>query len=142
MEKAREFQKKICFTDYYSKAFDYVDHNKLWQVLKEMGVPDHLIYLLIFLPAIKITGRNINNLRYADDTTLMAESEEEVKNFLMKVKEESPKKWSEAQPQKTKNMATVPITSWQTEGEDMEAVTDFTFLGSIITADACFLGGK
>ena len=144
MEKARKFQKNIyfCFVD-YAKAFDCVDHNKLWKILKEMGIPDHLTCLLRNLYAgqeatvrtghettdwfqrgkgirqgcilspclfnlypeyimrnaglekvqagIKIAGRNINNLRYADDTTLMAESEEELKNILMKVKEESEK---------------------------------------------------
>ena len=140
MEKAREFQKSIyfCFID-YAKAFDCVDHNKLWKILEEMGIPDHLICLLTNLYAgqeatvrtghgttdcfqigkgahkgcilsrclfnlyaeyimrnagleeaqagIKIAGRNINHLRYADDTTLMAESEEELKRLLMKVKE-------------------------------------------------------
>ena len=139
MEKAREFQKNIyfCFID-YAKAFDCVDHNKLWKILQEMGVPDHLTCLLRNLYAdqeatvrtghrttewfqigkgvrqgyilspcflnfyaeyimrnagleepqagIKIAGRNINNLRYADDTTLMAESEEELKSLLIKVK--------------------------------------------------------
>src|SRR5574339_350517 len=144
MEKAREFQKNIyfCFIDYV-KAFDYVDHNKLWKILKEMGIPKHLTCLLRNLYAgqeatvrtrhgttdwsqigkgvrqgcilspclfnvyaeyimrntgleeaqagIKIAGRNINNLRYADDTALMAESEEELKSLLMKVKEESKK---------------------------------------------------
>ena len=144
MEKAREFQKKIyfCFID-YAKAFDCVDHNKLWKILEEMGIPDHLICLLRNLYAgqeatvrtghgttdwfqigkgvcqvcilspclfnfyaeyivrnagleetqagIKIARRNINHLRYADDTTLMAESEEELKSLLMKVKEESEK---------------------------------------------------
>ena len=144
MEKAREFQKNIyfCFID-YAKAFDYVDHNKLWKILKEMGIPDHLTCLLRNLYAgqeatvrtghgttdwfqigkgvrqsyilspclfnfyteyimrntrleeaqagIKIARRNINNLKYADDTTLMAESEEELKSLLMKVKEESEK---------------------------------------------------
>jgi len=144
MEKAREFQKHIyfCFID-YAKAFDCVDHNKLWEILKEMGIPDHLICLLknlyagqeatvrtghgttdwfqigkgvcqgcILVPClfnlyaeyimrnagleetqagIKIAGRNLNNLRYADDTTLMAESEEELKSLLMKVKVESEK---------------------------------------------------
>ena len=84
---------------------------------------------------IKIAGRNINNLRYADDTTLMAESEEELKNLVMRVKEESAKNGLKLNIKKTKIMATGPITSWQIEGEDMEAVTDFTFLGSIITAD-------
>ena len=139
-ETAREFQKNIyCFID-YAKAFDCVDHNKLWKILQEMGIPDHLTYLLRHLYAgqeatvrtghgtmdwfqigkevhqgcilspclfnlyaeyimknaemdeaqagIRIGGRNINNLRYADDTTLMAESEEELKILLMKVKEE------------------------------------------------------
>ena len=144
MKKERKFQKNIyfCFID-YTKAFDCVDHNKLWKILKEMGIPDHLICLLGNLYAcqeatvrtghgttdwfqigkevhegcilspylfnlyaeyimrnpdldeaqggIKIAGRNINNLRYADDTTLMAESEKELKSLLMKVKEESKK---------------------------------------------------
>ena len=143
MEKAREFRKNIyfCFID-YAKAFDCVDHNKLWKMLREMGIPEHLTCLLRNLYAgqeatvrighetdwfqigsgvrqgcilspcsfnfyaeyimrnagleetqarIKITRRNINNLRYADDTTLMAESEEEIKSLLMKVKEESKK---------------------------------------------------
>ena len=150
MEKAREFQKNIyfCFID-YAKASDCVDHNKLWKILQEMGIPDHLISLLRNLYAgqegtvrtghgttdqfqrgkgvrqgcilssclfnlyaeysmrnagleetqagIKIAGRNINNLRYADDTTLMVESEEERKSLLMKVKEESGKSWLKAQ---------------------------------------------
>ena len=144
MEKAREFQKNVyfCFID-YAKAFDSVDHNKLWKILKEMGISDHLTCLLrnlyggqeapvrtghgttdwfqigegvrqgcILSPClfnlyaeyimrnarleeaqagIKIAGRNINNLRYADDITLMAESEEDLKSLLMKVKEESEK---------------------------------------------------
>ena len=135
MEKAREFQKNIyfCFID-YAQAFDLVDHNKLWKILKEMGIPDHLTCLMRNLYAgqeatewfqigkgvrqgcilspclfnfyaeyirrhaeleeaqagIKIAGRNINNLRYADDTTLMAESEEELKSLFLKVKEKSP----------------------------------------------------
>ena len=142
MEKAREFQKNIYFSFIdYAKAFDYVDHNKLWKFLKEMGIPEHVTCLLSNLYAgqeatvrtghgtidwfhlgkgvrqgcilspclfnvyaeyimrnagleeaqarIMIAGRNINNLRYADDTTLMAESEEELKSLLMKVKEES-----------------------------------------------------
>ena len=166
MEKAKEFQKGIyfCFID-YAKAFDYVDDNKLWKILKEMGIPDHLTCLLrnlyasqkatvrtghgttdwfqigkgvhqdwILLPClfnfcaesimrnagleesqarIKIAGRNINNLRYADDTTLMAESEEELKNLLMKVKEESEKVGLQFDIPKTKIMASGPITSWQ-----------------------------
>ena len=81
---------------------------------------------------IKIAGRNINNLRYADDTTLMAKSEEELKSLLMKVKEESEKVGLKLNIQKTKIMASSPITSWQTDGETMETVTDFIFLGSKI----------
>ena len=84
---------------------------------------------------IKIAGRNINNLRYADDTTLMAESEEELKSLLMKVKEESEKIGLNLNIQKTKIMASSPITSWQIDGETMETVTDFIFLGSKITVD-------
>ncbi|KAF7243594.1 hypothetical protein EYD10_10136 [Varanus komodoensis] len=155
MEKAREFQKYICFID-YAKVFDCVDHNKLWQVLKEMGVPDHLICLLrnlyvgqeatvrtghgttdwfkieegvrqgcILSPClfnlyaehimrkagldespvgIKIAGRNINNLRHADDTTLMAESEEELKSLLIRLKEESAKVGLKLSIKKTKIM--------------------------------------
>ena len=171
MEKAREFQKNIyfCFID-YAKAFDCVDYNKLWKILKEMGIPDHLTYLLrnlylekpaswetgkeatvrtrhgttdwfqigkgvcqgcILSPClfnlyaeyimrnpgleeaqagIKIAGRNINNLRYADDTTLMAEREE-LKSLLMKVKEESEKVGLKLNIQKTKIMASGPIIS-------------------------------
>ena len=84
---------------------------------------------------IKIAGRNINNLRYADDTTLMAESEEELKSLLMKVKEESENPGLKLNIQKTKIMASSPITSWQIDGETMETVRDFIFLGSKITAD-------
>ena len=84
---------------------------------------------------IKIAGRNTNNLRYADDTTLMAESEEELKSLLMKVKEESEKAGLKINIQKMKTMAYNPITSWQINGETMETVTDFIFLGSKITAD-------
>ena len=84
---------------------------------------------------IKITRRNINNLRYADDTTLMAESEEELKSFLMKVKEGSEKVSLKLNIQKTKIMAFGPITSWQIVGETMETVTDFIFLGSKMTAN-------
>ena len=84
---------------------------------------------------IKIAGRNINNLRYADDTTLMAEREEELKSFLMKVKEESEKVGLKLNIQKTKIMASVPITSWQIDGETVETVADFIFLGSKTTAD-------
>ena len=84
---------------------------------------------------IKIAGRNINNLRYADDTTLMAESEEELKSFLMKVKEESKIVGLKLNIQKTKIMASSPITSWQIDGETVETVSDFTFSGSKITVD-------
>ena len=99
---------------------------------------------------IKVTGRNINNLRYADDTTLMAESEE-LKSLLMKVKVESEKVGLKLNIQKTKIMASGPITSWQIDGETMETVTDLVFLGSKITADGecsheikrcLLLGGK
>ena len=101
--------------------------------------------------AIKIAGRNINNLRYADDTTLMAESEEELKSLLMKVKEESEKVGLKLNIQKTKIMASSPITLWQIDGETIETVRDFIFLGSKITADGdcsheikrrLLLGGK
>ena len=182
IKKAREFQKNIdfCFID-YAKAFDCVDHNKLYKILKEMGIPDHLICLLrnlyvgqeatvrtghgtadwfqigkgvpqgcILSPSlfyfyaeyimrnsglqkvqegIKIAGRNINNLRYVDDTTLMAESEEELKSLWMKLKEESEKAGLKHNIQKTKIMASGLIISWQINGETMETVTDFYFLG-------------
>ena len=85
---------------------------------------------------IKIAGRNISNLRYADDTTLMAESEEELKSLLMKVKEESEKAGLKPNNQKMKIMASGPITLWQIDGETMETVRDFIFLGSKITADS------
>ena len=188
MEKAREFQKHIyvCFID-YAKAFDCVDHKKLWKILKEMGISDHLICLLRNLYAgqeatvrtghgttdwfhigkavrqgcilspclfnlyaeyimrnagleetqagIKIVRRNINNLRYADDTTLMAESEEELKSLLMKVKVVSEKVGLKLNIQKTKIMASGTITSWEIVGETVETVSDFIFLGSKITAD-------
>ena len=99
---------------------------------------------------IKIAGRNINNHRYADDTTLMAESEDELKSLLMKVKEESEKAGLKLNIHKTKVMASGPITSWQIDGETMERVTDFIFLGPKITADGdcsheikrCFLLGR
>ena len=84
---------------------------------------------------IKIAGRNINNIRYADDTTLMAESEEELKSLLMKVKQESEKVGLKLNIQKTKIMASGPITSWQINGETMETVTDFSSGDSKITAD-------
>ena len=188
MEKARDFQKNIyfCFID-YAKAFDCVDHNKLWKILKEMGIPDHLTCLLRNLYAgqkatvrtghgttdwfqigkgvcqgcilspclfnlyveyimrnagleeaqarINIAGRNINNLKYADDTILMAESEEELKSLLMKVKVESEKVGLKLNIEKTKIMASGPITSWQIDGETVETMSDFICLGSKITAD-------
>ena len=84
---------------------------------------------------IKIAGRNINNLRYADDTTLMAESEEELKSLLMKVKEDSEKVGLKLNIQKTKIMASTPITSWEIDGGTVGTVADFIFLGSKITAD-------
>ena len=100
---------------------------------------------------IKIAGRNINNLRYADDTTLMTESEEELKSLLMKMKEESEKVGLKLNIQKTKIMASCPITSWQIDGETMKTVRDFIFLGSKTTAEGdcsheikrhVLLGGK
>ena len=180
IEKAREFQRNIyfCFID-YAKAFDYVDHSKLWKILKEMGIPVHLTCLLRNLYAvqeatvrtgygttdwfqirkgvhqghilspclfnlyaeyimrnagldeaqtgIKIAGRNTNSLRYADDTTLMAESEEELKSLLMKGKEESEKDGLKLNIQKTKIMASNPVTSWQIIGEIVETVSDYFF---------------
>ena len=149
---------------------------KLWKILNDMGIPDHLTCLLrnlygttdwlqigkgvhqgcILSPClfnfyaeyimrnagleeaqagVKIAGRNINNLRYADDTTLMAESEEELRSLLMKVKDESEKVALKFNIQKTKIMASGPITSWQIDEETMETVSDFIFLDSKITAD-------
>ena len=163
IKKARKFQKNIyfCFID-YAKAFDWMDHNKLWKILKEMGIPDHLTCLLRNLYAgqeiivrtghetdwfqirkgvcqgcilspclfnlyaeyimrnagldeaqagIKIAKRNINNLRYADGTTLMAENEEELKGLLMKMKEESKNVGLKFNIQETKITASTPITS-------------------------------
>ena len=90
---------------------------------------------MIFLPGIKIAGRNINNLRYADDTTLTAESEEELKSLLINVKEEIENVGLKINIQKTKIMACGPITSWEIDGETVETMSDFIFLGSNITAD-------
>ena len=164
-----------------------MDHNKLWKILKEVGIPDHLTCLLRNLYAaqeatvrtghgttdwfqigkgehqgyilspclfnvyaeyimqnagldeaeagIKIDWRIINNLRYSDDTTLVAEKEEELKSILRKVKEESEKTGLKLNIPKAKIMASSPITAWQIDGETMETVTDFIFLGSKITAD-------
>ena len=184
----------FCFID-YAKAFDCVDHSKLWEILKKMGIPDHLTYLLRNLYAgqeatvrtrhgtmdwfqirkgvlqgcilspclfnlyaeyimrnagldetqagIKIAGRNINNLRYADDTPILAESEGELKSLLKKVKEENEKAGLKLNIQKTKFVASGPITSWHIDGETMETVTDFIFLSSKITADGeCSHGFK
>ena len=89
-------------------------------------------------PKINIAGRNINNLGYADDTTLMAESKEDLKSLFMWVKEESEKAGLKLNIQKTKIMASDPITSWQVDGETMETVTNFIFLGSKITADGYY----
>ena len=166
----------FCFID-YAKAFDCVDHNKLWKILKEMGIPDHLTSLLRNLYAgqeatvrsghgttdwfqigkgvrqgctlspclfnlyaeyimrnaglekaqagIKIARRNINNLRYADDTTLMTESEEELKTLWMKVKKEGEKIGLKLSIQKMKIMVSGPITSWEIDGEAVETVSDF-----------------
>ena len=182
-QKAREFQKKpiyFCFID-YAKDFDYVDDSKLWKILKEMGIPDHLTCLLRNLYAvqeatvrtgygttdwfqigkgvcqgcilspclfnlyaeyimrntgleeaqagIKIAGRNINNFIYADDAILMAETEEELKSPLMKVKKESEKVGLKVNIQKAKIMASGPITSWQIDEETTEAATEFIFWG-------------
>ena len=159
-----------------------MDHNKLWEILQEMGIPDYLTCLLRNLYAgqeatvrtghgttdwfqigkgacqgcilspclfnlhteyimrnarldeaqagIKIAGRNVNNLRHVDDTSLMAESKEELKSLLMKVKEESEKAGLKLNIQKTKIMASGPIPSWQIDRETMETVTDFIFFGS------------
>ena len=164
-----------------------MDHNKLWKILKEMGISDYLISLLRNLYAgqeaivrtkhgttdwfqirkgvrqgyilspdlfnlyaeyimrsvgldesqarIKIAGRNINNLRYADDTTFMAESKEDLKRLLMKVKEESGKVGLKRNIQKTKIMASGPITSWEIDGETVETPSDFIFGGSQIIAN-------
>ena len=169
----------FCFTD-YAKAFDYVDHNKLWKILQEMGIPDHFTCLLrnpyagqeatvrtghgttdwfqigkgvrqgcILSPClfnlyaeyimqnarlddaqtgIKIARRNINNLRYAYGITLMAERKEKLKSLLMKMKEESEKAGLKLNIQKTKIMASDPITSWQIDEETMEIVANY-FLG-------------
>ena len=206
IEKARKFQKNIyfCFID-YAKTFDCVNHNTLWKILQEMGIPDHLTCLLrtgqeatgqeatvrtghgttdwfqigkgvhqgcILSPClfnfdaeyimrntgleeaqagIKIAGRYSNNLRYADDTTLTAESKEKLNSLLMKVRKESEKVGLKLNIQKTKIMASGPITSWEIDGETVETVADFIFgapksLQMVIAAmklkDAYSLEGK
>ena len=189
MEKTREFQKVIyfCFID-CTRAFDCVDHNKLWVSLQNMGVPNHLICLLKNLYAdqeatvrtehgltewfkvekgvrqgcilspylfnlhaehiirnagleeteigVKIAGGKINNLRYADDTTLMAENEEDLKNLLLKVKKESAKAGLLLNIKKTKIMSTGNVNGTRIDGEEIETVTDFIFLGSKINNDS------
>ena len=186
IKKAREFQKNIyfCFID-YAKTFDYVDHNKMWKILRQIGTPDDLTCLLrnlyagqeatvrtgcgttdwfqivkgvpqscILSPCLfnlyaqyimrnagleeaqarnTIAWRNISNLRYSDNTTLMAESEE--LTSLLKVKEEWEKVGLKLNVQKTKIMASAPITTWQICDETAETVADFIFVGSRITAD-------
>ena len=188
IEKAIEYKKNIhfCFID-SAKVFDCIDNNKLWKILQEMGIPDHLTCLLRNLYSdqearvrtghetmdwfqigkgvcqgcilslclfnlnaeyvmwnawldeaqarVKITRKNINNLRYTDDTTIMAESKEELKSLLMNVKEESEKVVLKFNKQKTKIMASSPITSWQIVGETIKTVVDFVFWGSRITLD-------
>ena len=187
--KKQESASKTSISDFidYAKAFDCVDHNKLWKILKEKGIPDHLPCLLRNLYAgqeatartghgttdwfqigtgvrqgcilslclfnfyaeyimrttgleeaqagIKIAGRNINNLRYADDTTLMAEIKKKLKNLLVKVKVESEKVGLKFNIQKMKIMESGPITSWEIDGETVETVSDFILGGSKITAD-------
>ena len=175
IKKARKFQKNIhfCFTS-HAKDFDCVDHNKLWKILKEMGIPDHLtcllrnlyagqeaqleldinnrlvpnrersmskLYIVTYLfnlyeeyimrnagldeAGIKTARRNINNLRYADDTTFMEESKEELKSLLMKVKEESQTVGLKLNIQKSKIMASGPITSREIDGKTVEIVPNF-----------------
>ena len=182
LKKQESSRKNIyfCFID-YAKAFNYVDYNKLWKILKEMGIPDHLTCPLrnlyagqeatvrtghgttdwfqigkgvcqgcILSPCIfnlyaeyimrnagldeaqagvKIAWRNNNKRRYADDITFMAESAEELKSLLMKVKEESEKVGLKLNIQKTKIMASGPITSWEIDGETVETVSDFILGG-------------
>ena len=139
--ESREFQKNIYFWFIeYLKAFDYVDHNKLWKILKEKGIPDHLTCLLRNLyagqEATVRTGHGTTDwFIYADDTTPMAQSEEELKSLFIKLIWESEKAGLKINIHISKIMASGPITSWQIEGEKVEAVTDFIFLGSKITAD-------
>ena len=186
-KKKRVPEKHLFLFIDYAKTFDCVDHNKPWEILKEMGIPDHLTFLLSNLYAgqeatvrtghgtmewfrtgkgvhqgcilslclfnfyaeyimrnagleeaqaeIKIAERNINNLRCSHDTTLMAESEEELKGLLMKVKEESEKVGLELNIQRTMIMASGPITSWEIDAKTVETVSDFILGGSKIIAD-------
>ena len=176
--RKQESSTYLCFID-YAKAFDCVDKNKVWKIVKGMGIPDHHTWFLRNLCAdqeasvktvngttdwfqiwkgecqrcilspclfnlyaeyimwnagldkaqaeIKIAGRNINNLRFADDTTIMAESKEELKSLLMRVKKESEKSGLKLKIQKTKIIASGPIISWQIDGETMETMTEFFF---------------
>ena len=117
----------FCFPNGLQNAWD--------QTLSHLCLCVHDAALEETQAGIKIAGRNINNLRYADDTTLMAESEEELKSLLMKVKEESKKVGLKLNIQKTKIMASDPITSWEIDGETVETVSDLIFWGSKITAD-------
>ena len=178
IKKARELQRNICFID-CAKAFDCVHRNKLWKILKEMGIPDHLTCLLrnlyagqeateldmehqtgsklgkeyikaiychpayiiymqnisLEMPGVKISRRNINNLRYADDTMLMAESKDELKGLLMKVEEIGEEVGLKFNIQKTEIMASGSFSSWQVDEGTMETVTDFIFGGSKVTAN-------
>ena len=109
-------------------GFTYMQIKRNMNCLTQQTIPQTLHALPLTLP-------NINNLRYADDTTLMAESEEELKSLLMKVKKESKKAGLKLNIQKTKIMASGPITSWEMDGETVDTVSDFIFLGSKITAD-------
>ncbi|KAF7235432.1 Olfactory receptor 14A16 [Varanus komodoensis] len=117
----------LIFSVLHDNEQDAIQENEE-HIMRKVGLDESPV-------GIKIAGRNINNLRYADDTTLMAESEEELKNLLMQVKEESAKVGLKLNIKKTKIMASGPLTSWQIDGEEMEVVTDFIFLGSKITAD-------
>ena len=188
IKKAREIQKNIYFSLIdLAKVFDCVDHNRLWKILQQIGIPDHLTCLLrntsacqeatvrtghgttdwfqigkwvhqgsILSPClfnlyaeyimrntrldeaqagIKIARRNINNLTHADDTTLMAESKEELRSLLMKVKEESENVALKLNIQKTKIMASSPIPSWEIDGKTVETVSTFILWGCKITAD-------
>ena len=185
--KKQEFQKSIYYSSIdHAKAFDCVDHNNLWKIPREKGIPDltcllrnmysgqeatartghgttdwlqfgkgvrqgyilspclfslYAVYIMRNAgvdeaqAGIKIAGRNISNLRYADDTILMAKSEEELKSLLMNVKKESENVGLKLNIQKTKVMESGPICSWRIDGETVETVRNFIFLGSKITAD-------